>query len=229
MDRVAAELSREELQRWPRVRLTTYQKKIVQKFQLGLKTVCGLKIWDRLMTIITGDEGRELNEYELESRFRIGRTTFNKGRNSGAISLESVTLLLTDLDRDFDEISMPERHERLLEAYREAMCFVANTSQIRTDVDPRTIKLDELLGTNAALTVLLDEEWISRRTDSPLTADDWSEIASEAASISSRWWNKASRPADGPDAKRLVETWGAMLTPCLEAMPSRWMEWGDRS
>ncbi len=226
--RVSADLSRQEQNRWPRVRLSTIQKKIVQKFQLGLKLVCGVGIWEQLMTFVTDDEQRELTETELESRFLIGRSSINKGRNSGAVSLETVAVMLSDLDRDLSDLSLPERRVRLLGAYREAMSFVGQENARTRDADLRIrkITLEELLGTVAVLTVTLREEWISKKLHGPLNTDDWNAVAVDSQKIFSQWSDAdTKRPATGIDAKYLIDQWGEIVLPVIEAIPQRWFAW----
>ncbi|MCH7688637.1 MAG: hypothetical protein IH899_18470 [Planctomycetes bacterium] len=155
--------------RWPKVELSLEDRRILRKFLFGLKLACTVEIWIHLRKLIETNEGRELAGDELESRFRISRTSLERGANEGRLSLETLLLLVTDLNVSFDTIGLPHRHDRILGGYREAIAMLQQQHGVAENVTMKQISLSELLGANAVVSVLARDEWIqlANNRDSP--------------------------------------------------------------
>jgi hypothetical protein len=94
-----------------------FKWEVRKQFRIGLRRECSKRIWEKI------SENKSAMQFAEE--LDIDRGDVWRGQTQGQLSLESLTLILTILKKDWDKLSpIPPMEARAMAAYTEAMAYV---------------------------------------------------------------------------------------------------------
>lgn len=105
---------------------------IIDHFKYGVRKVCAVEIWQFVKKVV----GARTQE-ELAARFDISASVVSRGLKDGALSLENLIVILTDVGLEFRALpDMPHRERRAIGGYEEATWY-ARVKVLGQKVDGR--------------------------------------------------------------------------------------------
>jgi len=195
-------------------------KTIIRKFKFGVKKVCGKRIWDRI-----GEWAEYDSQEDLGFRFGMPRSDVTKGMDYGALSLENLIIILTELRREFEHLpTMPNREDRVVAGYEEGVAWVCSAVLGRDE--ERRIERSELFSVCALLS---DPEYLAADAAGELDDGVWERVLERTRRKAANWLGLGEGSGDrlpyqsAPEFDELRKKWAEAVTLCRLAIPFRWV------
>lgn len=198
------------------------ERAIVGKFKLGLRRLCARQVWVGVEQTLQ-PETHEAIAKELA----IARSDVTKGIDYGALSLETLLIILSCLEWEYGDLPpLPPYQERCVAGYAEAVASLVGRSGSRAASPPLTLPA---FFSTAAL--LAHQRFHRLAAQGQLTDAAWERIVAELLPEIARKLGLPPEDAEllpyqsVADFKQLYARWGEPVARCLAAVPNRWAEW----